>query len=335
MIKFGTFNILDSEFVYFNHKKCKKSYPEREDETSRNSVLISLFEKNDFDILFLQEVSAVFSELFRRSTILTKKFEFVGTKDMCILIKKSIMSELQMIYNKRYNDDKYVTERIYATICEINNVEFLLINVHLPSGIQEKSKQNMLDMVRDIVTENKMNTIIAGDMNTGKYIMSFLRSKKISSIIDLNIKKQYTTSFKLGKCYNNEFKQSNKNERHFFIDDIYVSDNLKVDDVKIISSFDNQYNFITDSPQHNFKDQGAPFCDPNIYSENGFCEISQYKKVHMWPSDHALVCATIRFESNSLDIGSLISEIELLTKKTHEVNELIKLLKRSLNDNPN
>ena len=312
MLKFGTFNILNSNYVHFNNRSCRNiQVVSVDDEYFRNSILIKLFENNEFDILFLQEVSSSFLKLLDKST-LKIKYHVTVHDELMILINNNILGNVVIMDNNKYTHDQFILKRLLGMHCKIYNNDFILINIHLPSSSMLEAKNTILAMITKIIKQNlNANFIIAGDMNTENYVMSYLDKHpyNIKSIINKEMKDTYATSFKLGKCENNKFQESNKESQHFFIDDIYTSQNISNNDINIIASYDETYKFISEKNNTNpkFKNLGTPYCDPKKYAENGFCEIDPSKekyssifskeKVKPWPSDHALLYVVLNLKS--------------------------------------
>ena len=348
LIKFGTFNILNTNYVHFNNGFCTKTNTvSDEDEIFRNSILIKLIENNEFDILFLQEVSHSFFDLLDKS-ILKEKFNLNKNNELLILTNKKIITEPinTNIYLDNDKDKNFISKRILAISCNLNGNNFLMINVHLPSNALYDKKVKVTKLVHNIIMKetsdnlNDLNIIIAGDMNTEKYVFSNLYKQfDIKSIINESIKSKFSTSFKMGKCEDGIFKLSDKNKRHFFIDDIYLSNNLSGSNINFISLYDSNYKFI-DKPQtgnqlFKFENQGTPYCNQKTYADNGFCEINKTPNkysytfnnsdVKPWPSDHLLLYATFNIENigtieNIGNIGNIRNIINILNNINNILN---------------
>jgi len=318
-MKFATFNILDNQYAYFNNKLCKKTKVVSDnDENLRNSVLVKLFENNNIDILFLQEASKQFLNLLETST-LKDKFNISINNDLIILINKTISNNITIIDNTKYSQNEFVTKRLLAIKCD----NIIFINIHLPPAALLEAKNNVLTITTNIVKDNPNNQfVIAGDMNTSNYTLGYLSKYDIKSIITKQMKDTYATSFKLGKCENNTFMESKKDARHFFIDDIYVSNTITYKDIHIIGLFDENYKFVLQD--NKFKELGAPYCDPHKYTESGTCDINQsvnkYTDIfksnrgESWPSDHALLYTTLilKQENNLIHILNKIYDIMVI-----------------------
>lgn len=319
MIKFATFNILNVDYTYFNVGLCEKKSDiiSPSDELLRNDVIIKLFENNEFDIIYLQEVSDVFTNLFNKSN-LKDKFNLIKNKQLCMLLKKSLVKNITTINtseffgNMKYS--KFVLDRIQAITGIINRYPYLLINVHLPSSTLVSERSKSIKVITNIInhyrTINKnYNIILAGDVNTSQFIFDKINDFK--SIILPEIKNSYSTSFKLGICQNNNFKQLDRNQQHHFADDIYVTNKIIPNILDISSSFNENYKLVYERANqdsiYKFKSKGSPYCDPVTYTQQNICEIDntneKYKTVFdksdilikPWPSDHTLIYAVLNF----------------------------------------
>jgi hypothetical protein len=352
MLKFATFNILHTSYIHYNTGECKKSWPiSYKDEHFRNSIILKLFYNNDFDIIYLQEVSPIFIELLIKSELKTK-YEILSNNELVILCKKSIVSKIEEIDIDSYIDIKYnsyhfIKERLYGIKCNILNNPFLLINVHMPSSQLQIEKNDVIKIINNIVVYNLNNSqdykvIIAGDMNTEKYLFSKMTNRyTMSSIFNSNFKKSNVTSFKLGKCKNNIFVALDHKFRHHFIDDIYVTQNINANNMKILSNYTDKF-LLFNNKEINNSLKGDPYCDPKIYKETNVCNIDDTKnkftntfvKAHsnnnnVWPSDHYLVYAELNFDDAKTNNGSISNNDKI--KEILMMISLLHLQKKILN----
>lgn len=347
-LKFATFNILDSKYIHYNIKNCQKitKTTSDKDEEFRNEIIIKIIESNDFDVIFLQEVSKVFFELYNKSGLKNKSI-LVHSGELAILIKQNIVTDTKKVIDEKTS---YANNRVLSINCKIHNSNFLLINTHLPSGIQENEKRKTIMNINKVIETNykndpNINVILAGDMNTSKYIFN-LDTYKIHSVIPEDIKSKFATSFKLGKCEGNVFRETEKAARHNFIDDIYVNSGVKSSTVNTGSSFDNNYKLIYEtnasSSDNLFKNKGAPYCEQKSYMESGICRMStgenkyqdlfQNEAIKPWPSDHSLLFVELSFGEGSKNIAPIVpvtakTESKEITGITDErISELVNLV---------
>jgi hypothetical protein len=81
-----------------------------------------------------------------------------------------------------------------------------------------------------------------------------------------------TTSFKLSDCKLNKVSLRPSFNTHKYVDRIYISNNIKVDDV--IHKYDTNFNLIKDDDK--FTNYGYPFCD-SLYIVDG--KLKLYSKI--------------------------------------------------------
>lgn len=313
-ISFATFNILNSNFTYLNAESCKKekvvSY---DDEKFRLDIIIKIFEDNDIDVIFLQEVSDFFILEINKST-LKNKYYYILNGELVIFIKKSLVLNYFKVnlnqYVKNIKNKIFIIGRIFAVECLIANNKVLLINCHLPPKILSREKNDSLELIKNLIKNYENHKIIiAGDMNTSNYIDI---NPSINSIISPMIKRNYATSFKLGNCVNDTFLLRPSKQRSNFIDDIYTSKNISVLKFGISSDFDDKFNLIFENQKSNenneygfkLENKAPPYCDPVDYNSTEKCEISNSlnkytdlfnkHKIKQWPSDHALLFALLK-----------------------------------------
>ncbi len=312
-LRFATFNILDGHVIGSNIKECKKwTYKFKqydEDNYYRYKDVLAIIHANDFDIVFLQEVSPHMNLI---SDVIRNKYHIIESHTLRILLNIKHFNRPSATQMGRLFDVNRIREitpsiRWQWTLDRqllvlvpnpITAGYLLLINLHLPSPLNIKNptgdmRYHIINMVCLAINnvrkqiKEPVYIIVAGDMNRYNDVNIFNDYMRISTSWknEINSLRQLTknigkTSFKLGNCGDNQFKL---NPHLSSIDHIYISkNNFKAEKSIAYSKFNNIKKLV---PGDNLF--GKPYCDDST------CDI--YKNCrNCWPSDHALLYCKLK-----------------------------------------
>ncbi len=340
MLKFCTFNILADYATKYHTENCEDYDGMLNDNIFRYNTILNILLKNDYDVIFLQEVGMSFSKL-KQINKLFEIYHIIIKNDLYTCLKKSKFGKAEKtnfdiidkyVFGIQYNEKVETTLKqiLYVTGTLFNGEKIHFINTHLLPGINTndntipdgiKSAKTLIDQYLKEITRYDNNIIISGDMNIG-IDLEFYRMTKIKSL-------QGTTSVSLKTCGNkyNPFKEINYKE----LDHIYVSENIKLKSSIQYDDFNKEkYNLLWAGSFYSYV---PPFVPVNVDNAKKNWVFKKYEDMYntneynkKWPSDHIL----LEFELELMGLSSYSNEF--IPQLNTNANEFIPQLNTKANE---
>lgn len=324
-LKFCTLNVLNEKNIFSNLKCSRQLSGFSADTQIRFTTIINILMSNNFDVIFLQEVSDLFRNMLISNGIYINNYIGHFQNTQAIILKNNRFSsstkfgcneKSTVVGNKslQYCDDlvrrsgKYYVEFSSGTFNSFFIVTarhasgiLHLINMHLPMDIS--NRRGVLTITERYINRYLGNgyCIISGDMNQEETLQLF-NSPNNLNFRRLSVNKK--TSYSLVKCGSAdgeiiEFKDDPFKEN----DHIYTIGDVLNNSVVVYDDFDkNTYELVS---SNTFNTYGAPYCylSNSQLPENNIanCSIDKYQNVlnlqythdKKWPSDHALLSVNL------------------------------------------
>jgi hypothetical protein len=238
-INVKTWNVLDSNYTFYNKRKCENIGINYDDEKIRINHILHIIEDNiskNLDILFLQEVpQKLFESLYQIYN--DNQNKFISTSGELIILIRNTNKET--IVENIYLDDDVEDDKI-LTRCQcvkfINEYgSFLLINVHIPfTNTSRIKRDDVIERINNLIEKYKNDNdyiIIAGDTNSDGNPPDFYGLNIIQK------EPPKPTSYKHGICKKEngitKYIPNVQEKRSTYEDYIYLSENLKPSNLSI------------------------------------------------------------------------------------------------------
>jgi hypothetical protein len=310
LININTWNVLDSDYTFFNKRQCKNTGLDYEDEENRINDILRIIEDNistNLDILFLQEVpQELFNKLYQIYN--NNKNKFILTSGELIILIRNINIETIEVKKIYLDDDK--VEDIILTKCQCVKFtneygSFLLINVHIPfTNTSKITRDKVIKRINNLIEKYKNDNdyiIIAGDTNSDgnppdfkKYGLNIVNSTR-------------PTSYKHGICdreNNNNYIPNPSEKRSTYEDYIYLSKNMSPSLLSIYNYYEiKTYNinglffkrwFLENDSSKTLDIIKPPYSNCN----DEICDDLKYTSNPLWPSDHAYLKLEVELQSS-------------------------------------